>query len=162
MAQRDQLAGFLRGKNARQARRAQDISFGDFLRLDQLHSGLLETNFSPRHGLAHHYRFMRDIDHVGFAARIEVCKPDHFVSPFFHDLTAVRICSAAFNFGLTCFKLNQGDKPNKSWMTSIWPSQSGPDPIPMVGIVMRCVNSAATVGATSSRTMAKAPASVRA
>ena len=83
-------------------------------------------------------------------------------TPCFHSLTTARICSAAFSLGFTCLRLNQGNMPSKSGVTRICPSQSGPAPIPMVGIGICCVSSFATRGVTSSSTTAKAPASASA
>src|SRR5205823_13409036 len=49
-------------------------------------------------------------------------------------LAARRISSATRASGETNFGVNQGNKPIKSWVTKICPSQCSPDPIPMVGM----------------------------
>src|ERR1700723_199159 len=47
-------------------------------------------------------------------------------------------------------------RPRRSWATRIWPSQSGPAPMPMVGICSSRVIWAASSRGTASRTTAKA------
>ena len=55
-----------------------------------------------------------------------------------------------------------GEVPSKSVVTRISPSQSDPDPMPMVGMGICAVISRATGGVTNSSTMANAPASASA
>ena len=58
--------------------------------------------------------------------------------------------------------MKPGDVPSRSVVTNISPSQPGPEPMPMVGMEILPVISAATGAATNSNTMAKAPASANA
>src|SRR5215468_10161115 len=167
MTQRDQLAGFFRRENPGQPCRSQDISFGDGPALYETEGRFLQTDFSARHCFPEHDRFGRNVHHGGFPSGVDVGKPFHAdevfgVTESFHSFTTARICSAALSLGLTCFRLYQGNMPSKSGVTRICPSQSGPDPIPIVGMAIRWLISRAARGATSSRTMAKAPASASA
>src|SRR5689334_137298 len=68
-----------------------------------------------------------------------------FSTPSFQSPTTARICSAALSLGFTCLRLYHGNIPSKSGVTRICPSQSGPAPIPIVGIGIRWLNSFATV-----------------
>src|SRR5439155_23724838 len=118
-----------------------------------------QLNLSPRHRRAEHHRFRGHVHHAGVSLAVDV-------GQFFHELKTervqssmtARISSAALSLGLTCLRLNQGSIPSKSGVTRIWPSQSLPDPMPIVGTGTRWVNSFATEAVTNSRTMAKAPA----
>ena len=80
----------------------------------------------------------------------------------FQAVTADLISAAQFAFGFTKRGVNQGNAPIKSCVTKICPSQSGPLPMPMVGIEIAFDISCATGGVTSSNTMANAPAFVSA
>ena len=55
---------------------------------------------------------------------------------FFHAATADLISAAQLAFGFTKRGVNHGNVPIKSGVTKIWPSQSGPLPMPMVGMEM--------------------------
>src|ERR1043165_6740069 len=59
---------------------------------------------------------------------------------------------------LACLK-SWEESPRRSCMTWIWPSQQGPAPIPIVGIVNSAVMSEASSPGMSSRTIENAPAS---
>src|SRR6185312_9394775 len=137
----------------------------DVVALNQFQRRLLQSDFSARDGFAQHYRLAGDIHHAGIAAFVDVGQFAHNVfcagvsTDCFHSRAAVRICSATFNFGFTNFGVNHGKAPIKSGVTRICPSQSGPEPIPMVGIEIFCVISFATAGVTISKTSANAPAS---
>ena len=52
----------------------------------------------------------------------------------FHDATADLISAAQFARGFTKSGVNHGKLPVRSGVTKICPSQSGPLPMPMVGM----------------------------
>ena len=71
---------------------------------------------------------------------------------------ASRISPRTRTYGLACFGM-KSPSPIRSVMTWTWPLQPAPAPIPIVGMWSRSVIAAASCSGTSSRTIAKAPAS---
>src|SRR3990167_11136614 len=77
-------------------------------------------------------------------------------------LNAFRRSGQRSAYFLTNLGVNRSKSPIISFVTSAWPSQYGPAPMPIVGIASLSVISFANLSGTHSRIIAKQPAFSRA
>src|SRR5581483_1783550 len=113
----------------------EDVAFGNGLRFDQFQGFSPQPDFTRSRRFTAQQWLVGNIDHAGLPARVQVSE-FLFQINFFQSWITLRICSAAFSLGFTNLGVNHGKVPSKSGVTKICPSQSGPEPMPIVGTGM--------------------------